>query len=159
MQRAILVLLAIFGTSTVLADEATKRGERMDRPAMRGGPIEISAVIERTKQQFTRTDQDGDGELTAAELTKMSVGSRRVASIGEGETSADQEARRARAQKRLEIRAQEMLEKFDTDGTGGLSVEEYTKSRVEALQKLDADKDGKVSREEMREGRANRERF
>lgn len=41
-----------------------------------------------------------------------------------------------------------MLEKFDADGNGAISKEEFLKSSEERFSKMDADGDGEISKEE-----------
>lgn len=159
MRRTILLTLSVLVAGSVMADETTKPAEKADQPAVRGGPIEISGVVERMKQQFTRMDQDGDGELTLAELTKMPAGNRRGGLARGNERPAGQEARRGQMRERVEKRAKDLLTKFDADDSGALDVEEFTKTRVESLQNLDTNKDGKVTRDEMRRDRESRGSF
>lgn len=161
MRRTILLTISLFVAGSVMAEETGKSEERADQRAVRGGPIEISGVAERMKQQFSRMDEDGDGELTLAELSKMRGADGRggFPRGNQRPAAADREAIRAQRQESLKKRAQEMLTKYDADGTRALSVEEFTKTRVEPLENLDTNKDGKVTREEMRAGRGNQPSF
>ena len=155
MRRIILLTLSVIVAGSVIADETQKRGETAERPAGRAEPIEISGVVERMKQQFTRMDHNGDGELTFEELTRVRDANRRggIARGNERPAGQGQEARRAQMRERMEKRAQDMLTKYDADESSGLNVEEFTKTRVEPLQNMDANKDGKVTRDEARVSR------
>ena len=161
MRRTIFLTLSLFVAGSVMAEETAKSEEKADQPAVRGGPIEISGVAERMKQQFSRMDEDGDGELTLAELTKMRGANRRggFPQGNERRAAVDREAIRAQRQESLKKRAQDMLTKYDADDSSALNVEEFTKTRVEPLENLDTNKDGTVTREEMRAGRRNQPNF
>lgn len=161
MRKTILLTLSVLISGSVMADDKEKNTEREEPRVVRGAPIEISGVAERMKQQFTRMDQDGDGELTLEELTKM-PGANRRGSFPQGNeraAAADREARRAERQERMKKRTQDMLTKYDADDSSALNVEEFTKTRVEPLENMDTNKDGKVTREEMRAGRQAQESF
>lgn len=161
MRRTILLTLSVLVAGSVLADETEKSAEKGEQRAVRGDPIEISGVVERMKRQFTRMDEDGDGELTLAELSKMRGADGRggFPRGNERPVAADREAIRAQRQESLKKRAQEMLTKYDADASSALNVEEFTKTRVEPLQAMDTNKDGKVTREEMRAGRQAQQSF
>lgn len=161
MRKTILLTLSVLIAGSVMADDKEENTEREEPRAVRGAPIEISGVAERMKQQFSRMDEDGDGELTLAELSKMRGADGRggFPRGNERAAAADREARRAQRQESLKKRAQEMLTKYDADASSALNVEEFTKTRVEPLENMDTNKDGKVTREEMRAGRQAQESF
>lgn len=76
---------------------------------------------------FTDLDANGDGRITADELT-------------------------AHATARAQERAERMMEKLDTNGDGLLSIEELSKAPEghadRMMERVDTDKDGAISQEE-----------
>lgn len=86
--------------------------------------------------RFTRTDADGDGFLTAAEL----------------EAAGSEKAQK---------RSARMIERLDVDKDGKLSLDEMKNPRrdpARLFERLDTDKSGGISEAEFQEAKAHRKK-
>ncbi|GEM_PF-326128 len=103
--------------------------------------------IDRTEfrgsdENFTRMDADGDGSITAEELAQAAprMGARAGAGAGGG-------AGGGRAQRDPAARWQQMLQRFDADGDGQITAEEF-QGPEQVMRALDANNDGAITQEE-----------
>ena len=93
---------------------------------------------------FTLLDQDGDGVVTQAEATRLAPGGQAApGEPGAGAPPADQAGPARRA-----LNFEQMLQRFDRDGDGKVSQEEWP-GREEMFGRLDADGDGFITGEEV----------
>lgn len=131
-----LVLIALAAATTIAVAAPGDRG------GMRGGP------------DFSELDANGDGVLTSADLTAAAEA--RFASLdtdSDGQVTQSELAAAAdqRDQDRRERRMSAMLERFDTDSSGSLSLEELSSgdraSRM--LERADTDGDGQITQAEF----------
>lgn len=110
---------------------------------------------EITPPAFSDFDQNGDGSITADEINNMkSAQFAKTDTDGNGELSAE-ELITAR-QKANEDRVAKMIERFDKDGSGGLSLDEMpergknAEKRAERMIKhMDENDDGAISQAEF----------
>lgn len=102
---------------------------------------------------FGRFDLDGDGSVTADELS--SVRATRFAEVDtDGDGQVTEEEFLAHARSRAEAHAREMFSRLDADGDGALTLDTLAALFEHAggariMERLDADGDGAVSRDEF----------
>ena len=136
MSNPRLSLIALALPALFLGLPALAQGPQADRP-MRDGrgpqPVVLAEANQRALDRAAELDANGDGFIDAAELEAM-----------------HEKARAERAQRRLS--------KFDTDGDGRVTVDEFVSVRRARLAAMDADGDGVVSVEEFRAGAQDRGR-
>lgn len=98
---------------------------------------------------FEDLDADKSGEITQAEL-QQHMTSRFTSHDANGDGLLSQDEMIAGAQVRAESRVARMIEMFDKDGDGALSVAELPKPRNPGrmFEKIDADGSGGISAEE-----------
>jgi len=120
--------------------------------ALAGGQVQAKQGFgpRHEKPTFEQLDANGDGALTQDELAAR--GQARFAEAdqnGDGVLSADE--LNARAQERMARRTAKMIERFDTDGDGGLSAEEMPRRHgaINLLEKADTDGNGSISKAEF----------
>jgi len=90
---------------------------------------------------FTMLDQDGDGVVTEAEGTRLGPGGQGGPGAGAGPGAPAGQPRRG-------VDFQQMLQRFDQDGDGTISQDEWP-GREEMFGRLDADGDGVITAEEV----------
>lgn len=112
------------------------------------------------QMMFSRLDADGDGAITKDELSAAGPAAAFDKADGNGdgvlegdELTAFHEARKAeREARRQAMMQQRMLDRFDANEDGKLSLEELEANKrgpAAMFDRLDADDDGTVTREEM----------
>jgi len=136
-----LALAAALGSAVIVPSLALADGGS-DGPRHGGANLE---------ERFAEMDANGDGKVTAAELTAY-----QTARFAKADTNNDGrlsliELDAAHAGKR-EQRIARMIAWHDADGDGMLSAEEMPKRGPGKLMRLDRDGDGAVSLEELRAG-------
>jgi Ca2+-binding EF-hand superfamily protein len=101
-------------------------------------------------EMFDRFDQDGDGRVTAEEVTGQ-----RTARLQEFDTNGDgtlsleeYEALWADAMRERMVRG---FQRHDRDGDGQVTAEEFERPFTRMADRLDRDGDGAVSREEVQD--------
>jgi Ca2+-binding EF-hand superfamily protein len=131
-----LVLMTLIAVGTVASAAPG------DRAGLRGGP------------DFAALDANSDGVITQSDLSAAAQA--RFAALDadeDGQVSPTELAARAEmhAEDRRARHAGAMLERFDTNGDGSLSLEEMsTGDRAERMfARADADKDGQITRAEF----------
>lgn len=108
----------------------------------------------RAAQFFAKLDTDGDGKVSREEFPGNDEKFARVDANGDGFITPDEMAGRGGNQGRVggqqanpQQRWNAMLERFDTDGDGAISAEEF-EGPEQVLKALDQDEDGKITQEE-----------
>lgn len=104
---------------------------------------------------FEKMDADGDGKVTAEEMTAARAAEFTAADTnGDGFLSKDEILAKARehAQARMEMRADKMIERGDADGDGKISLAEADQHppMERMLARLDTDGDGAISMDELK---------
>ena len=136
----ILVAMGLGGALSVAsavsaANDGAERGpmkhfEHMDLNG--DGSVTLEEMTTHRNEMFTKSDADGDGLLSPAELTA---------------------AMEERAAKRIERRVARMIERHDTNGDGLLSAEEadHEEEMTRMFSRMDADGDGAITAAEIKE--------
>lgn len=148
---AITVLSAasifLAGTATVLAAPGDRgdRGARLERmierlDADQSGAVSFEEFSRRSDEMFTRTDVDGDGNITSQERVEA-----RLARQAEREEKAEERRGKMRE------RGEERVEKVDANGDGTVSKEEHVAHQQSRFSELDTDGDGQVTTAEFAE--------
>lgn len=108
----------------------------------------------RAAQFFAKLDTDGDGKVSREEFPGNDEKFARVDANGDGFITPDEMAGRGGNQGRVggqqanpQQRWNAMLERFDTDGDGAISAEEF-EGPEQVFKALDQDEDGKITQEE-----------
>ena len=132
----IAAALAAIGSAAIAQDskERAPDGEHLltMMDANGDGAITGDEISAYRTAMFAEIDTDGDGTLTAEELI------------------ARHEARRAaRRARRKAARYARHFNRLDSDGNGGVSIEEFTSARPPIMDRLDTDGDGTISAEEL----------
>lgn len=108
------------------------------------------------KMSFEEIDADGNGTLTKAEFEALKE-TRFKATDSDGDGKLSLQEMQAHAQDQAEQRAARMLERFDKNGDGGLSMDELPKPRrgAKMFDHMDGDGSGGISKQEFEEARMN----
>ncbi|MDG1169077.1 MAG: EF-hand domain-containing protein [Sulfitobacter sp.] len=117
------------------------------------GGVAVSAKTPEKGAMFAQIDADGDGAVTAQELSAHAAARFAAADADKDGFLTAQEMLMIRGGKR----AEKMLERFDTDGNGQLSAAELDaavqerggKRAKRMMERLDANNDGKLALDEM----------
>lgn len=113
-------------------------------------------------EMFDSMDADKDGKLTYAEMEAHRKAEFAAADTnGDGALSADELSARAlvRFQEKLAERTQAMLDNMDNDGNGSLSEDEMGEGPgMRNFARLDADNDGAITKEEIQAGMKHRKK-
>lgn len=114
------------------------------------------------KPDFATLDADGNGEVTLAEIQAHGA-TRFAAADTDASQSLDRDELLARFNKevsdRMERRVDRMIERFDANGDGALSADEFpdrSEKMAERLMKLDVDQSGGLSEEELAAAKKDR---
>lgn len=108
-----------------------QKGQQID--ANGDGAISMEEVAAMQADRFKKLDLDGNGEVTADELTEHTLTVQR---------------------KRIARMAEMQVNRLDSNKDGVVSEEEFTASAEEGFARRDANDDGELTREEMRGGQA-----
>ena len=102
------------------------------------GKISPDEHAQWASRMFERMDANRDGKVTAAEMTTAH------------QKLAGKKAEKG--QEKGEISAAEKIKKFDTNGDGSLTADEYAAGARTMFEKMDTDHDGYLTRAEMKAG-------
>ncbi len=147
---ASLVALAIALTGSVALAE---RGDRMGGDQMgMGGPDAMGGPM--AAFDFAAVDADKDGKITQAEIDTYRAAQTKALDLdGDGLMSAEEltAMQMKGVQARVEQRVKAMIDRMDGDKDGKLSAAELAQRPVPAMMfdRLDADKDGALSEAEI----------
>lgn len=150
-QSRILILLAGVAVSagslaTAYADDGARGRHGMNRGEGPG-----------MERMFERTDADSDGTVTADEF--VAAGTERFANAdadGDGNITAEEMAE-AMMREHLQRRAERMIERFDTNEDGSLSISEIEDRQRKMFALADRDNSGAIEEDELRKGRGGRD--
>jgi Ca2+-binding EF-hand superfamily protein len=141
VSTAVIVALGLAGAASAKGHKhgAERMFQHMDLNS--DGKITKDEMQQAKAARFTQTDTNGDGFLSAEEMTAQAK-------------KMDSEKRARRVAK--------MIEKLDTDKDGKLSAEEAAKRGPDAermarmFDRLDANKDGAITMEEAKAGKGKK---
>ncbi|WP_114390258.1 EF-hand domain-containing protein [Notoacmeibacter marinus] len=137
-------LATIASTLTPALAESGYQGKRHGMGE--GGP---RAKVE---ERFKAADTDDDGGVTFAEFSAAMEGPLANADGDGNGTITVEEAVAAiqqRQEERMTRRAERIINRFDADNDGKLTVEEWEASRERLFARLDRDNDGRLEMKEM----------
>ena len=141
---------ALLGT-VALAEKGGMGGMGEMGPDGMGGRGEGRGAM--MMEMFDTVDADKDGKITYAELEAHRKAEFAAADTnGDGALSADELSARAlaRFQEKLAERTQNMLDNMDNDGNGSLSEDEMGEGPgMRNFARLDTDNDGAITKEEV----------
>lgn len=147
-RKSAMAAMALMGALMGSAAFADKAGMGMGGPDGRGGDRGAMLI-----EMFDGIDADKDGKVTFAELEAHRTAEFTAADTnGDGSLSADELSARAlaRFQEKLADRTQAMLDNMDNDGSGGLSQDEMGEGPgMRNFARIDADNDGAVTKDEI----------
>jgi Ca2+-binding EF-hand superfamily protein len=145
-KKTTVAVLALMGALMGTAALAEKGGMGMGGP---GGEDRGAMLTE----MFDKVDADKDGKVTYAELEANKKAEFAAADTnGDGVLSAEELSARelARFQEKLADRTQAMLDDKDNDGNGSLSEAELGDGPVmRNFARVDADNDGSITKDEI----------
>lgn len=153
MSRKIKLAAGFIGFATLastLAPAFAGDGDDGKRHGMRGG--HKGHIAER----FQKADADSDGAITFEEFSAAMQGPLSNADGDSDGTITVEEAVAAmqqRQEERMRRRAERMINRFDSNNDGSLSVEEVNASQERFFARLDRDNNGEIEKDEMRMGR------
>jgi Ca2+-binding EF-hand superfamily protein len=104
------------------------------------GKISPDEHAQWASRMFERMDANRDGKVTAAEMTAthQKMAGKKAEQGGQGGKG--------------EMSAAEKIKKFDTNGDGVLTADEYAAGARSMFEKMDTDHDGYLTRAEMKAG-------
>lgn len=147
-------VMLITGLATIIAFAGPDRGTAAShKDGMHAGGMHGSMQM---RPGFDEIDADGDGKITTEEMT-MHMQSRFDGADSDGDDVISREElvrhMMARQTERMGQRADHMIERYDSDGDGALSMQEMRDRRSGRMMKrMDLDGDGAVSRAEFETG-------
>lgn len=127
-RRLTLIAAALSVSVFSLSALAGPGGKHMRGEHRELQPVVINEARENFITEAASIDSNGDGRIDAAEL------------------------RAYREKERAEREQQHFLARYDSNGDGVVSTDEYVSVRQDRLTTLDADGDGTVTVEEFRQG-------
>jgi Ca2+-binding EF-hand superfamily protein len=124
--------------SVAFANDVETMAQEMDTNA--DGKITPDEHAQWASRMFERMDANRDGKVTAAEMTAahQKMAGKKTAQGEKGEKG--------------ELSAAEKIKKFDTNGDGVLTADEYAAGAHAMFEKMDTDHDGYLTRAEMKAG-------
>lgn len=139
-----MLLTGVVGMLLTAAPLAVADGGRgqiwQKADANQDGAIDRAEFEAMRQGHFARFDADGNGVVTAAEITAF-VEQRHAA-------RADATSDAARAEK-MKNRGERMLQRLDADGDGGISATEWLASTGKRFARLDTNSDGRIEPAEL----------
>ncbi len=134
--RILATLLFASGTAFAVSAGSGQNGQDGARQVDANGDGAISKEEVKAMQakQFAELDIDGNGEVTAEELSSRML---------------------EKHKQRIERMAEMQVNRLDTNGDGAVSEEEFSANAEKGFDRRDTNNDGELSREEMRRGRAD----
>lgn len=137
LTKIILVALALtvtvggvaFADGGQRGDRAEQRFERID--ADENGAVTLTEFSQPMLERFSEVDADGDGQVSVEELVTAFEG------------------------RRAERRADRMIQRFDINSDGQVSLEEVQNRQAKMFTLLDFDDSGSLTIEEMQERKAS----
>lgn len=131
--RILATLLFASGTACAVSAGSGQNGARQV-DANGDSVISKEEVQAMQDKQFAELDIDGDGEVTAAELSSRML---------------------EKQKQRIERMAEMQVNRLDANGDGVVSKEEFSASAEKGFDRRDTNGDGELTREEMQRGRAD----
>jgi|SRR5690606_25039648 len=140
MSKTVKLATAFLAFATLTGGAVLAQGMHGDRPD-RG---------DRPEMHLDRMDTDDSGDLSFEEFSNALGGVVTTADAnGDGQVTVEELAE-AILHQRAERQARRMIERFDVDGDGVLSLAEYEKQQQKHFALLDRNDDGVIQREELR---------
>lgn len=127
--RILTTLLLVSGSAFAAHAGPGNSGNKPQVDANGDGAISKAEVAAMQAEQFGKLDLDGNGEVSADELTEHTLN---------------------RQRQRIARMAEMQVKRLDADGDGGVSEEEFTANAQKGFDQRDKNSDGKLTRDEMR---------
>lgn len=103
-------------------------------------------------QMFQRADKDNSGTVTFEEFTTASPMALASADAdGDGQINAD-ELTESMLREMMKRRAERMIERFDSDNDGQISLAEVENSQKRMFERIDIDGSGAIEQDELPQG-------
>lgn len=156
---AIAAAMAVSLPALMVAAPADARGGKTEAGAEHGhhqGPDRAARHTAMVDRMFERLDADGDGRITVEELraARMEV-FERADTDGDGVLSVEEYTAHLETM-RMERMAERMarrLARYDADGDGQVTAEEFAAAQDHWFQRFDRDGTGSISREDLEQRR------
>ena len=153
-----LLIGAILGALALLcAGPVSGPASAQEPPA-----VERAQFVAQMDAEFARLDGDGDGIVTPAEIAQSQRGAAQAEALrqnrvvfdgldanGNGQLSPQEFARLANLQA-VPVDAAPLMEQFDTNGDGTITLIEYRVATQGNFDQIDTDRDGTITPLEMR---------